>query len=209
MTLVIALVFCSTGILAASAESSSTNILNEIDMLSIIEGDLETPEGDEIKGPFTLDEIAKEMATIEGISVKDALQKLSSGNDKIEPSGVSDYYTYTRSVTVTSTYKPKLVFYCNIVRVDIQPIIFLKIEHASLNRSYNGTSKQFAGHIYYNLENNTRFYYELNGDFYNNGTTTYTGGASVNVGEYDTINFSVSSSSNFYKYCYDSGRIYI
>lgn len=45
------------------------------------------------------------------------------------------------------------------------------------------------------------------GDFYNNGTTTATGGAAFWVGQGVTVSFQVSVVSTNYKYCYKTCRL--
>ncbi len=40
-------------------------------------------------------------------------------------------------------------------------------------RGYKGLSKQFVGSVYVNLEDPNIIFYIANGDFYNNGSTTY------------------------------------
>ena len=69
-------------------------------------------------------------------------------------------------------------------------------------RKYNDMTKQFGGTVYTNLEDANSIYYIVNGDFYNNGTTTGGGGVNIGVGEGVSLNFNLSYSSNEYAYCY-------
>lgn len=115
------------------------------------------------------------------------------------------YRTYSYQVTVTAGYKPKVVFYCETSEGgNFRGIV--SVLNSSLNREYSGISKQFSGTLYTNLESAASIYFELNGDFYNNGTTTVSGGAQIGVGEKSNVNFSVSYASNHFKYCYQTGR---
>lgn len=61
-------------------------------------------------------------------------------------------------------------------------------------------SKQFSGEVYVNLEANDRIRYSVNGDFYNNGTTTISGGISIGIGQSGQLNFSVSYTNNHFGY---------
>ena len=44
-------------------------------------------------------------------------------------------------------------------------------------------SKQFSGSLYVNLEQADRIFYIINGDFFDNGTTTLSGGLNIGIGE--------------------------
>ncbi|GEM05482.1 hypothetical protein HMI01_24700 [Halolactibacillus miurensis] len=48
----------------------------------------------------------------------------------------------------------------------------------------------------------------LNGDFYNNGTTTYNGSLNIGIGKYGSVSFGVSHATNWYKYKYQEGHKY-
>lgn len=48
-----------------------------------------------------------------------------------------------------------------------------------------------------------------NGDFYNNGTTSWSFGGSVGVGKYATLEGGVNGSSEHYVYAYSSGYVKI
>jgi hypothetical protein len=80
-----------------------------------------------------------------------------------------------------------------------------------MNRAHlgNGISKQYDGTIYTNLESAAKIFWIVNGDFYNNGTTTGSGGVSIEVGQSATVNFNISYASNHYKYLYKEGAINI
>lgn len=171
---------------------------------------------------LTFDEIVKEIAVDQGISENQAANQLmSSQNSKILESAISPlgtssvstlaatYRTITQSFTVTSIYKPSVKFYTQTSEGGGYWGI-VTILNVGMNRSYNGISKQFGGTVYSNLETAARIFYIVNGDFFNNGTTTVSGGGevAVGVGASATVNFNLSYSSNFYKYCYVEGRIY-
>ncbi len=46
------------------------------------------------------------------------------------------------------------------------------INSVNLNRAYNVKAYEHEGSIYYNLEDPNRFYYTMDGDWYQNGTMT-------------------------------------
>ena len=115
------------------------------------------------------------------------------------------YYEYAKlrfDVSVTSTYHCYPYFYIKWkYSEDIDsPLAMVEVKNANIDRQYNNISKQFDGSLYYNLESDKKLYWDLNGDFYNNGTTSVSGGASIKVSEYLTLTFSVTGSSNHYKY---------
>lgn len=110
------------------------------------------------------------------------------------------YYTLQFDVKVTSTYHCYPYFYAKWYFPNESPSAIIEIKNANIKRDYNGISKQFSGQLYYNLETSRRLYWDLNGDFYNNGSTTTSGGVSIGVGEVASITFTCSSTSNHYKY---------
>lgn len=122
-----------------------------------------------------------------------------------------DYWTFRDTCKVTINYScyPYFYVYTNFGGPSHEPSEFIKILNANINRNYNGVSKQFGGTLYYNLENSKTIYWDVNGDFYNNGTTTAGGGIEVGIKESATIKFSISGSSNHFSYCNKTGRIKI
>lgn len=100
-----------------------------------------------------------------------------------------------------------MTFYLEVVYNDAgSPTDINRVVNASLNRnntvSSSITSKQFSGTVFYELLSSKQLYFQVNGDFYNNGSTTVSGGASIKVGEYGTLNFSSSITKSHYSYCW-------
>lgn len=128
----------------------------------------------------------------------------SIGFENYANSTFYDYGYIKKEILVTNTYKPTAMFYTKwqYTSGHETPDAIVNILNASLNRSYNGRTKQFSGTLFYHLESYNKLFFELNGDFYDNGSTTYTGGASIGVKENSSINFSISYSSNHYKYVF-------
>lgn len=109
------------------------------------------------------------------------------------------YRTLYDTLDVTTTYRPKVKFYCRTTESSTMGGI-VSIEYAYLDRSYNGISKQFGGSLWYKFMDMNNIYYVIEGDWYNNGSTTYTGSGSISVGGIGTVTFSVSITTNHYKY---------
>ena len=84
----------------------------------------------------------------------------------------------------------------------------VEIKNVTLDRTYNGNSKQFSGQVYANLENAYTIYYSVSGDFYNNGTTTVTSSGSVGAAG-TSVSYGVSESSNHYKTIYYENRLVV
>jgi len=156
---------------------------------------------------MTYDEILSEMIK-DGIPKERALKLLGKKPDiSLLRSENIWYTTIEDTVTVTWAYKVRPKFY--IKAEGGHGVYFIRqVLSASLDRSYHGTSKLFSGNLYYNLESRTRLYYRLDGDFYDNGTISISGGGGVGIGQWGSLNFSVSYSTSHYKYIYKTGYIY-
>lgn len=117
------------------------------------------------------------------------------------------YTILSKALNVSPDYKPTLKFY---IQVDSShgAYYIYKILKVDMNRQYNSKSKNFAGNIYYNLETNTKIYYSINGDFYNKGTISTTGGGSVGIGESCELYFSLTGASSHFKYFYEEDYVH-
>lgn len=58
-----------------------------------------------------------------------------------------------------------------------------------------------------NLEDANRIFYIVNGDFFNNGMTTWNAGVTIGVGKAANVKFGVSGASNHYQYRYVESRV--
>lgn len=179
--------------------------------------DLNDPDV-EISGPKTFDEIAKEIAEEENIPISQARNHVLSAVGTITTNGIESpvspeatgYFTLTKRITVTSTYKPALKFR---VYADYTPGTSFrgikKIVHVSMDRtSTNGVTKQFDGEVYAYLQDANTIYYQINGDFFNNGSTSFSGSVNIGVRQSATVTFTVSGSTNHYKYIWTEGYYY-
>ncbi|MGF0094930.1 hypothetical protein ACQRC6_00695 [Peptoniphilus sp. SGI.035] len=117
------------------------------------------------------------------------------------------YTTLSKTLNVSPDYKPTLKFY---IQVDSghDTYYIYKILNVNMNREYNSVTKTFNGNMYYNIETNTRIYYSINGDFYNNGAISTTGSRSVGIGESGNLYFSVTGTSSHFKYFYEEDYVH-
>ena len=117
------------------------------------------------------------------------------------------YRTISTQITVTNSYKPSISFYCETSEYGTYHGI-IRVLRTEINRNYNGMSKQFSGSLYVNLEQADRIFYIINGDFFNNGSSTLSGGLNIGIGESASVNLGGSYVSNHYKYVYHEGRVH-
>ena len=179
-------------------ELPETTMTNIIDLKSL---DAENPNV-KISEPMTFTEMVSSYAEIEGISYEEALAvfpKESSASAR-----TPSHRMLSVTLNVTGSYKPTLNFYCNTSEGGNFWGI-TSIYSVQLNRTYGNTSKQFSGTIDVWLRSGYQIEYIVNGDFYNNGTTSASGGIGLNigVGSGAQVSFQISSSSNHYKYFYE------
>lgn len=131
--------------------------------------------------------------------------------EKRKDSGGWDYWTIYDVCKVTSSYKcrPYFYAYARFAGGTGYPEEIQKVQYANIDRNDGGTSKQFSGTLYYHLEKSDKLHWDLNGDFYNNGTTSVGTNASIGLGQAASISFSASSStsSNHYAYCHKYGDV--
>ncbi len=150
---------------------------------------------------LTYDEVLKEIAKDKGISVKQAKELLSSGKNNTEKSILenSHYRILSKRVTVTNEYKPKVKIYVEISTSQyhwgVKDII-----HTSLDLKYKKLQKKFSGEIYTNLENPSRIYCNINGDFFNYKIKIWKKCVNIDIGELARVFYNISHSSNFYEY---------
>ncbi len=107
------------------------------------------------------------------------------------------YRIISDTLNVTADYKPRINFYCQVSEGEGHEAI-VSINSVNLTRAYNAKVYEYAGSIYYNLEDPNRFYYTMDGDWYQNGTMTISGGNATNAEGYAPLYFSVLNGSNHY-----------
>jgi len=152
---------------------------------------------------LTFNQIVEQIAKDNNISKNEAASQVKSnfsGNSSLSITAErATYRTITETVPIWSNYQPQLAFYCQTSEEDYFHGI-VKIMNVSLIRAYNGYSKQFSGTVYTNLEDANSIHWIIDGDFYNNGTTTVSGGGSIGIGGVATLNFGISYASNWFGY---------
>lgn len=161
-----------------------------------------------IEGPYNKEEIVDIISKNENITQSQVLSQIFSGNkSNISSSSNIGYLTFRERVQVTWLYEVEVRFYieCEFYGGGPEPTALLRVIRGSLDRGVSGISKNFEGELFYHLESDTRMYWELNGDFYNNGTTTFSGGGEIGLKESAKIVFNVSYSTDHYKYIRQDG----
>lgn len=158
-----------------------------------------------ISEPMTYDELVKRYAQNENISTQQALDILGNDSKSIQPRSI-EYRTFTVTLNVTDEYKPHIEFLCETAESG-HFFNLVSIYSVQLVRNYGSVSKQFSGNLEVWLRSGYDIEYVINGDFYNNGTTTISGGGNLGLGINDsaTIGFSASITyqSNHYAYFYE------
>ena len=159
----------------------------------------------QVSAPMSFSEMVNHYMEVNGVSYDEALKAFPVRLQK-ETRASATYRTLSVSLTVTSTYRPRIDFYCRTSESGSYWGI-LSIYSVQLVRSYSGISKQFTGNISVWLRSAYQIEYTINGDFYNNGTTTVSGGGGLDLGIGESVNISLSASmsyeSNHYKYFYE------
>ena len=164
-----------------------------------------------VSGVMSYSQMLNSIAKDNNITTKEVSKSLQQNNSFLDSNMLEANATYRSigvSFAVNGSYQPTLRFYCQTSESSTMWGI-VKIVNINMDRSYNGMSKQFKGTVYANLQDAGTIFWTVNGDFYNNGTTTVSGsgGASIDVGGAGSVDFSASSSyaSNHYAYCYKEG----
>ncbi|HFU4122248.1 TPA: hypothetical protein ACGO7R_000148 [Streptococcus suis] len=153
--------------------------------------------------PMNVEQILSQYMDDFGVDKAQAIKEL--GINPYERAA-NTYRTLSQRYQVTPAYQPTITFYCETSESGGFRGIH-RILNVGLNRYYGGTSKAFGGTVYTNLENANVIYYDINGDYYNTGTTSTNIGISIPVGGKGTVNFGVSHASNHYAYKRNTGRI--
>lgn len=150
-----------------------------------------------ISDPMTYDEMLNHMMLQENITEAEA--KLAMG-PQTRAARAATYRDIYNTINVTASYKPQLHLYCQTSEGGSFHGI-VKIMRVDMVRKYNGISKVFSGSVYVHLQDPNRVYYSIDGDFYNNGTSSGSVGVSIGVGQAATVNLSASYTSSFYANC--------
>lgn len=189
---------------AGAVEEIPVTEPSSVDIETINVSDLENNPDVIVSEPMTFSETVEFYAECEGITYQEALKAFP---DVPEPYSTNDVYrrVLTIPLSVNSSYKPALHLYCYTSEGGHFRNIN-SIYNVQLYREYNGISKQFSGDIQVWLRSSHVVEYLINGDFYNNGTTSVSLGlgGDINVGGTGKISLSASlaNSTNHYDYFY-------
>lgn len=110
-------------------------------------------------------------------------------------------------VPTSSHYSIQLCFYIQFENnLDTQtPIKIINVDHAEVNFQDAQSTKSYNGNLYYNLEPNGVLFWDLNGDIYNNGSSTY----KIDPRSLDSaiIQYVINGMYEHDTYIHDSGRL--
>ena len=184
-----------------SAAYGEVDTSKELDIIEVLKNPKKYEGVEVIK--HTVEEYKQVILNDSNLSNDAKTQMLDEVNANIKSRAAYDYWTVYDVCKVNSAYTCRPYFYTYAsFNSTGYPLSFVKVQRGSIDRNYNGVSKQFSGELYYHLERNNKLHWDLNGDFFNNGTTTVSLGASVGVGGDSSISFSISSASNHFAYCH-------
>lgn len=152
----------------------------------------------------TYEEMVTQIAEYENKTLEEVMEEIPAPKNRAS----TQYLSAGRGFKVTSSYYPRVVFYMN---TEVNSSGFMtsinNIEKTTLDRNNTLSnslikSKQFGGEVFVHLQDSKNLYFFVNGDFYDNGTTTFTGTGSIKIKEKVTINFQAQYASNHYAYCF-------
>jgi len=153
----------------------------------------------------TYDEMVNALIENEGLTKNEA-QKLLDDNFVSIGSHVSardaTYRIIRSQFEVNAIYKPTLNLYCQTSEGGGSFRGILKILNVGMNRVSNGLVKSFHGTVFTHIQDPNRINWIVNGDFFDDGTTTVDGGVSISLDNTTTTTFEASSIGELYKYCY-------
>lgn len=194
---------------SASTQSGSIDLRN-------LEGnpDVEIEE-------LTYEEMINELSESKKISIDEAKEKYPNLNvsnqdvynhneyRKIANSSCGQYSPHKFRVTlnVTSTYKPTLDLYtwvCNSGSV----VWAEKLADVDMNRKSGFVTKQYTGTISAEITTNVSIWWKVNGDFYDNGTTTISGSLKGGGAGWEGSG-TITHQSSHYKYYNNNGTFYL
>lgn len=119
-------------------------------------------------------------------------------------SSYTGYVTVNDYASIKDGYAVNPYFYCQVSASDpnIYNITsFNTILWGNIDRDCNGLVKEFSGTLSYNLEAYNRLFWDLNGTFYDTGTTTWVINASANLGGgAGSVGFAVGGEGSYFAY---------
>lgn len=155
-----------------------------------------------------IDEISKDNHIAKGEASKQIISNFSntSNDTSISPTSAS-YRKLSTSFIVDASFKPSINFYCLTDESDGNFKAIKKILTIGIDENYDDISKKFAGTVYSNLENTKVVYFNMNGDFYNKGTTNIEIIENLSTADAVTVSFDLLYPNKPYKYINKEGRL--
>ncbi|MBG9541623.1 hypothetical protein ABE29_02020 [Cytobacillus firmus] len=167
---------------------------------------------------LTYDEFIENRAKAKGITIEQAKEIYKNPNNTLNTqsgkrtlstmSSASDFSMHEINIEqdVSLTYKPTVqIFVYTYNSGSFSQFDF--IEEVDLDRDgfSNLFSKQFAGKVNAKITTPTKIWWNVNGDFFDNGTTSVTMGFGGGLGQKVTASFEVSHESNHFDYYENTG----
>lgn len=163
-----------------------------------------------VSEPMTFKEMVSVYAENNDISFIEAYTELLKGKSNIETSSArsSSYRVLTVGLYVNSGYKPSIDYYVTTSESGTYWGI-TSIYSVQLNRIYKGASKVFQGNLESWLRSPYQIEYIINGDFYNQATSTssYTISGSWGTNVKISLTITASNSSSYYAPIYHSRTV--
>jgi hypothetical protein len=163
-----------------------------------------------ISEPMTFSEMVSVYADNNDISFVEAYKELNKGRSIITTSSLSSssYRVLSIGLYVNSGYKPSIDYYVTTSESGSYWGI-TSIYSVQLKRIYNGVSKVFQGNLESWLRSPYQIEYIINGDFYNQATSTSSYTINGSWGENVKISLSINStnSSSYYASIYQGRTV--
>lgn len=203
------------------ASAQEVNNDQGLDLSKLQSGEEMEKDGFKIKY-YSNEDAAKKIAKDNGVSEKSVLDKLDGNkienlnkqtmsSAKVSATATKKCATgavaFSRPLNVTSSYKPTLDIWTELCENSSGQYVIKSIVDISIDRSYKGVSKGFNGNVTAKALNSGKtLFYNANGDFYNNKSTTAGTQLGFNTAS-ASLSFNVSQTSNFYAYLKQSDNI--
>lgn len=190
----------------ANTDTTLSNA-TKIDILDVVNNPEKYPDI-KITIHKTADEFIERLSKDSNISKEDKniiIENVRAKQNSRSTTSYTGYVTVSDYCSVTSSYVVRPYFYCEVSASDANLYnitSFNRILNAALDRNCNGVVKEFGGTLYFNLESYNTIYWDLNGTFYETGTTTWELNSSAGM-----VGFNVGGASNYYRYCQHDDRL--
>lgn len=207
LPLALIIILSSTAAVSFASEGEAQDELNSIQMqeTSNEAADALVTASDVMRYEELVSYYMNEKGVSEDVAKVALAEKGIVANPMTKAARAIRYQVFSRTVTVTSLYKPRIDFYCEVSHSGNGGAFWSvkKIYNVELVTKPGNISKTFKGTLKYWLRDGRSIEYVINGKFYNNGTTTISGGGNIGIGESAQMNFTVSITSSYFADCYE------